>query len=323
MGRVKKEVAAIKIQKVARGIFGRDIYRMKQKELWAAIFVQRAIRGHQGRCVMYSKRLQRRAQINVAKMVRGIVVRRRFKAVLLRREGAATIIQRVWRMKVAVILRQFHRRRRDAATSIQKISRGIRGRRRAALERDKYIFSRSQSSGIEIGRQMLTEHKLHATKLQSEISLLSQEKVKLEKQMEFHLTEVHNFERNVTDLEKKMHDLCRYEKDSIGVGGSESEIREQKRRLDLEFSETLAKITDRKTKLETLEKKFEQLMRTQREKFGQLKNLEAKLAVLLDAQDSALERIRKKQEERVETILSSPTRNNCASSLACPRSTPL
>ena len=310
MGRVKKEVAAIKIQKVARGIFGRDIYRMKQKELWAAIFVQRAIRGHQGRCVMYSKRLQRRAQINVAKMVRGIVVRRRFKTILLERERAATIIQRVWRMKVAVILRLFHRRRRDAATSIQKIARGIRGRQLAALERDKYIFSRSQSSGIEIGRQMLTEHKLHATKLQSEISLLSQEKVKLEKQIEFHISEVRNFERTVTDLEKKMHDLCRYEKDSIGVGGSESELREQKRRLDVEFSETLAKITDRKTKLETLEKKFEQLMRTQREKFGQLKNLEAKLAVLLDAQDSALERIRKKQEERVETILSSPTRIN-------------
>eukprot|EP00984_Skeletonema_dohrnii_P026378 scaffold15724_cov67-Skeletonema_dohrnii-CCMP3373.AAC.1 len=196
MIRVKKEIAAIKIQKVARGIFGRDIYRMKQKELWAAIFVQRAIRGHRGRCVMYTKRLQRRAQINVAKMVRGIVVRRRFKAVLLRREGAATMIQRVWRMKVAITLRQFHRRRRDAATSIQKISRGVRGRKRAALERDKYIFSRSQSSGIEIGRQMLTEHKLHATKLQSELSLLNQEKVKLEKQIEFHLTEVRNFERN-------------------------------------------------------------------------------------------------------------------------------
>ncbi|KAK1738299.1 hypothetical protein QTG54_010968 [Skeletonema marinoi] len=310
MSRVKKEVAAIKIQKVARGIFGRDIYRMKQKELRAAIFVQRAIRGHRGRCVMYTKRLQRRAQINVAKMVRGIVVRRRFKAVLLRREGAATIIQRVWRMKVAITLRQFHRRRRDAATSIQKISRGIRGRKRAALERDKYIFSRSQSSGIEIGRQMLTEHKLHATKLQSELSLLNQEKVKLEKQMEFHLTEVRNFERNVTDLEKKMHDLCRYERDSVGVVGNESELREHKRRLDVEFSETLAKISDRKTKLEALEKKFGQLMRTQREKFGQLKNLEAKLAVLLDAQDSALDRIRKKQEERVETILSSPARSN-------------
>lgn len=310
MGRVRKELAAIKIQKVVRGIFGRDVYRMKQKELWAAILVQRAIRGHKGRCVMYSKRLQRRAQINVARMIRGIVARRRFKAVLLRREAAATKIQCVWRMKIAITLRQFHRRRRDAATSIQKIARGIRGRKRATLERDKYIFSRSQSSGIEIGRQMLTEHKLHATKLQSEISLLSQEKVKLEKQMEFHLTEVRNFERNVTDLEKQMHDLCRYEKDTVGVGGNESELREQKRRLDMQFSETLAKISDRKTKLETLEKKFEQLMRTQREKFGQLKNLEAKLAVLLDAQDSALERIRKKQEERIETILSSPTRDN-------------
>jgi len=310
IGRLKKEVAAIKIQKVARGIFGRDVYRMKQKELWAAILVQRAIRGHRGRCVMYTKRLQRRAQINVAKMVRGIVVRRRFKAILLRREDAATKIQRVWRMKLAITLRAFHCRRRDAATSIQKICRGIHGRKRAALERDKYIFSRSQSSGIEIGRQMLTEHKLHATKLQSEISLLSQEKIKLEKQIDFHLTEVRNFERNVTDLEKKMHDLCRYERDAIGVGGNESELREHKRRLDVEFSETLAKISDRKTKLENLEKKFEQLMRTQREKFDQLKNLEAKLAVLLDAQDSALERIRKKQEERVETILSSPNRKN-------------
>jgi pimeloyl-ACP methyl ester carboxylesterase/DNA-binding response OmpR family regulator len=310
IGRLKKEVAAIKIQKVARGIFGRDVYRMKQKELWAAIFVQRAIRGHQGRCVMYTKRLQQRAQINVSKMVRGIVVRRRFKAILLRREDAATKVQRVWRMKLAITLRAFHCRRRDAATSIQKICRGIRGRKRAALERDKYIFSRSQSSGIEFGRQMLTEHKLHATKLQSEISLLSQEKVKLEKQIDFHLTEVRNFERNVTDLEKKMHDLCRHERDSIGVGGNDSEMREHKRRLDMEFSETLAKISDRKTKLENLEQKFELLMRTQREKFDQLKNLEAKLAVLLDAQDSALERIRKKQEERVEAILSSPNRKN-------------
>ena len=319
--RLKKEVAAIKIQKVARGIFGREIYRMKLKELWAAIFVQRAIRGHQGRCVIYSKRLQRRAQINVAKMVRGIVVRRRFKAVLLRRDAAATKVQRVWRMKIAITLRAFHRRRRDAATSIQKRYRGIRGRKRAALERDKYIFSRSQSSGIEIGRQMLTEHKLHATKLQSEISLLTQEKIKLEKQIEFHLTEVRNFESNVTNLEAKMHDLCRCERDSVGVGGNESELREHKRRLDMVFSETLAKISDRKSKLENLEKKFEQLMRTQREKFGQLKNLEAKLAVLLDAQDSALERIRKKQEERVETILSSPNRKKESNhSAAAPKS---
>ena len=306
IGRLKKDVAAIKIQKVTRGIFGRDIYRMKQKELWAAIFVQRAIRGHRGRCVMYTKRLQKRAQINVAKMVRGIVVRRRFKSVLLRREAAAKTVQSIWRMKIADMLRMFHLRRRDAATLIQKRYRGMRGRKRAALERDKYIFSRSQSSGIEIGRQMLTEHKLHATKLQSEISLLSQEKVKLEKSIEFHLTEVRSFERNVTELEKKMHDLCRYERDTIGVGGNKSDIQEQKRRLDVEFSETLAKISNRKEKLEKLEKTFEQLMKTQRSKFDQLKNLEAKLAVLLDAQDSALERIRKKQEERIDTIISSP-----------------
>jgi hypothetical protein len=33
----------------------------------------------------------------------------------------------------------------------------------------RYIFSKSQSQGIEFGRQMLLEHKLHATRLQSEV----------------------------------------------------------------------------------------------------------------------------------------------------------
>jgi len=309
MSRLRKQRAVTLVQSHARGIFGRNIYRMKKKELMAALYVQRAIRGHRGRCTSYNKRMERRAQLSLARMMRGIGARRRFRAVLKKREYSATKIQSIWRMHAAIILKKFHRNRRDGSFTIQKTYRGRRGRKKAALERDKYIFSRSQNSGIEMGRQMLVEHKLHATKLQSEISLLNQEKDKMEKQIEFHLAEISNFERNVSQLEKKMHHLSKAERQSFGVlaGTKEHELREEKRRMDEEFSETLVKISDRKLKLEKLEQTFEQLLRDRQEKFGQLKNLEGKLAVLLDAQDSALEGIRKKQEQRIESVVSSNT----------------
>jgi pimeloyl-ACP methyl ester carboxylesterase len=176
MLRLKKQKAATVIQSYTRGIFGRRIYQQKKRELWAAMLVQRAIRGHSGRCISYQKRMERKAQINLARMMRGILSRRRFRAILKKREYSATKIESLWRMQAAIIVKKFHRRRRDASTTIQKFYRGHLGRRKAALERDKYIFSRSHNSGIELGRQMLAEHKLHATKLQSELSLLNQDK---------------------------------------------------------------------------------------------------------------------------------------------------
>lgn len=304
MGRLRKEMSAMMIQRISRGIFGRDVFRMMKKELWAAQFVQRTLRGHNGRCISYNKRLEKKAQINLSRMMRGLATRLRFRSVLKRRESSATRIQCIWRMNAAIVSKKYHRRRRDASTSIQRLVRGCRGRKKALLERDKYIFSRSQNSGIELGRQMLAEHKLLATKIQSEISLLNQEKGTIEKQIEFHLTEISNFERNVSLLEKKMHQMNKFEGDAFGVlaDTKQNEHREEKRLMDEEFSKTLVKISDRKAKLEKLEATFEQLMRNRREKFGQLKNLETKLAVLLSAQDSALEGIRKKQEQQTDSV---------------------
>ncbi|KAL3782241.1 hypothetical protein HJC23_000304 [Cyclotella cryptica] len=305
MGRVRKEKAAMFIQRHFRGSLGRNIYRMKKKQLWAARFVQRTLRGHRGRCVSYSMRMEKRAQVNVARMMRGLFARRRFQAVLANREKAATKIQGAWRMHAAMLLKKHHRRRRYASTVVQKLYRGHRGRKKAASERDKYIFSRSQNSGIEIGRQLLAEHKLHATKIQSELSLLNQQTDKIEKQIQFHLTEISNFDRTVSRLENKMHQISNFERASFGVlaTSKQIEMQEEKRRMDEEFSETLAKISDRKVKLEQLESTFEKLIRTRQEKFGQLKSLEGKLAVLLDAQDSALESIRKKKEQRIDSLL--------------------
>ena len=320
INRVRREKAANIIQRCVRGSLGRKIYRMKKKELWAARFVQRTLRGHNARCISYSKRMERNAQINVARMLRGITARRRFQAIIKKREWAATKIQSLCRMHAAVLLKKYHRTRRESSVTIQKVYKGHRGRRKAALERDKYIFSRSQNSGIEIGRQMLAEHKLHATKIQSELSLLNQDKEKMEKQIEFHLSEISHFDQTISELERKMHELSKFERETFGVLASprQVELQEEKRRMDEEFSETLDKISDRKAKLEQLESTFEQLMRTRQEKFGQLKSLEGKLAVLLDAQDSALERIRRKKEENIDSVLQQQRQNSQSASSAPP-----
>ena len=56
---------------------------------------------------------------------------------------------------------------------------------------------------------MLLEHKLHATRLQSEVQLLTQEKVGAEEQVEALLEEISEFEEAVAQLEREMHDLSR------------------------------------------------------------------------------------------------------------------
>ena len=120
LGRIKKEKAAISIQRITRGIFGRNIYRRMIKELWAAILVQRAVRGHSGRCTSYQKRMERGAQINIARMMRGLFERRRFLDVCKKRECAATKIECLWRKHAAIVLRSAHRRQMEASTMIQK-----------------------------------------------------------------------------------------------------------------------------------------------------------------------------------------------------------
>ena len=64
---------------------------------------------------------------------------------------------------------------------------------------------------------MLLEHKLHATRLQSEVSLLTQEKVAAEESVEALLEEISEFEQGVAQLEKEMHQLSKIEAEAVGV----------------------------------------------------------------------------------------------------------
>ena len=56
---------------------------------------------------------------------------------------------------------------------------------------------------------MLMEHKLHGTRLQSEVALLTREKVEAEDQVETLLKEIAQFEEGVRTLEKEMHELSK------------------------------------------------------------------------------------------------------------------
>jgi hypothetical protein len=174
------------------------------------------------------------------------------------------------------------------------------GRRKAISERDKYIFSRSQSQGIEFGRQMLLEHKLHATKLQSDVTLLTQEKVASEEQVEALLEEISSFEEGVRVLEKEMHQLSKVESEAAAFMDEESkmELREQKMRLDKEFGEMLAKIGNRKDMLNDLEHKLSTIDKSRQGKEEELRVLERKLVVLLEEQQNELAAIKRKQDVR-------------------------
>jgi hypothetical protein len=231
-----------------------------------------------------------------------------------RRHLAACTIQAIFRRNQARRDAWKRRRQRNAATAIQRIFRGHLGKRRAASERDKYIFSKSQSQGIEFGRQMLLEHKLHATKLQSEVTLLSQEKVAAEEQVEALLEEITSFEEGVRILEREMHQLSKVEAEAAAYMDEESkfDLRDQKMRLDKEFSDMLAKIGNRKEMLTTLETKLSAVDKARQRKEEEMRTLERKLVVLLEEQQNELNAIKRKQDVRKALLAASHEQLNAA-----------
>ena len=311
LNHLKKERSALTIQRCYRGNQGRIHFCERRMELWAALFVQRVVRGHRGRCESYRQRLQRESQIRLAKRWRGTKARRLVLALIARRHLAATYMQCLWRRSKAKRTVAFHRERRYASIVLSRMYRGHLGRRRAEREREKYLFSRSQSSGIELGRQLLAEHKLHATRLQSEISLLDQDRRVAEERVDVLLEEIGQFEGDVEDLEKEMHALAKAERENAAVlkGNLKHKLRDQKIRLDKEFGVMLAKIADRKKELKDLEKKLQDLGITRQGKNEEMKSLERKLVVLLEAQEQQIEAIRRKRENRREVTSTSDARN--------------
>ncbi len=302
------------IQRSFRGWLGRCKFLNQARRVWAALLIQRSWRGYLGRKWYFFLRLRLAAAAMIQKRWRGYQGRQFVKALHRRRHLAACTIQSIFRRNQARRDAWKRRQRRNAATAIQRIFRGHLGKRRASSERDKYIFSKSQSQGIEFGRQMLLEHKLHATKLQSEVTLLTQEKVGAEEQVEALLEEITSFEEGVRILEKEMHELSKVEAEAMAYMDEESklDLRDQKMRLDREFSDMLNKIGNRKDMLTGLEVKLGSIDKARQRKEEEMRTLERKLVVLLEEQQTELNAIKRKQDVRKALLAASHDQLNAA-----------
>jgi CheY-like chemotaxis protein/predicted nucleic acid-binding Zn-ribbon protein len=297
---IRRLKAALFIQRVFRGWRGRFAFQKRARRIWAAQIIQRSWRGFVGRKWYFLTRLRIVAACNIQRTYRGRLARVFVNRLKRMRFLAASLIQAMGRRYIARKDAWRRRQYRNCATSIQRIFRGYLGNKRAIAERNKYIFSRSQSQGIEFGRQMLLEHKLHATKLQSDVTLLTQEKVGAEEQIEALLEEISSFEEGVRTLEKEMHQLSKVESEAAAFMDEDSkfELREQKIKLDREFGEMLSKIGTRKDMLNDLEHKLSTVDKSRQSKEEELRMLERKLVVLLEEQQNELNAIKRKQDVR-------------------------
>ncbi|KAJ8602420.1 hypothetical protein CTAYLR_001223 [Chrysophaeum taylorii] len=303
--RLRREHAISFIQRAWRGWKGRQRFLAQMRRVWAAHVIQRAWRGYAGRGFFLLLRSMHAAAGQIQRFSRGFLARSLVSRMQRRRRRASTMVQtlvRRWFSRQAVFEL---RAQAIAARTVERVYRGHLGRRRAQNERNKYLFSKSQSQGIEFGRQMLLEHKLHATRLQSEVSLLTREKVQTEEAVEALLEEISEFEQGVNQLEKEMHQLSKIESEAIGVLDEEAkyELREQKMRLDKEFGMMLAKIAERRDRLSGLEGKLSTLDHARQGKEEKLRTLERKLVVLLEEQQRELEKIKRRQEARDDVLI--------------------
>jgi hypothetical protein len=209
--RLQRQMSALTIQRYYRGALGRCIFIEKQKEQWAAKFVQRMYRGALGRRSSYYHRLSILAQIKISCTWRAFVDRKLVKQIVYTRELAAITIQSLWRTAKSHSIVRTMVLEQNAAITIQSLYRGHCARLLAAAERKKYIFSLSQSRGIEIGRKLLSDHRVHAAKLKSELSILDTEKISLTKKVDEISKDVIRFESRAKELQKAMHDISALE----------------------------------------------------------------------------------------------------------------
>ncbi|KAL3657114.1 hypothetical protein V7S43_018026 [Phytophthora oleae] len=309
--RLHREKCAVNLQRLWRARVARKRYKGLKREDWAARLLQRHWRGKMGRTSYKQRVLEYLSALDIQRIARGWLARR---GVMRRRQQihkAAVRIQQLMRRYVAC--RKLFRQRlhRNATMNIQRVFRGLLGRRRFSHERDKFLFSKTQSQGLTFGKQLLLEYKLYGTKLQSDVALLAREKSDVEAQAEKLVKEICEFDEGVRMLEAELLALGQAETDSNAPGGvnrtldetAKWALREQKMRLDREFSQMLAQIAQRREKLDALEGTLARVDQERLRKEEELKALERKLVLLLEEQRKELARIRKKQETRSQLAL--------------------
>ncbi|KAL7679447.1 putative sterile alpha and TIR motif-containing protein [Plasmopara halstedii] len=309
--RLHREKCAINLQRLCRAQIARKHFKVLKCENQAVRLLQRHWRGKIGRSLYKQRMLKFLASLHLQRIARGWRARRsvqRHRQLMHRASlGVQQLIIRYQARKR--LLKQ--RNERNAATNIQRVFRGLLGRRRFSRERDKFLFSNAQIHGLTFGKQLLLEYKLQSTKLQSDVALLAREKSDVENQVEKLIQEICEFDESVRRLETELLALGKTETDDSAPGGvirvldetAKWALREQKIRLDRDFSQMLAQIEQRRGLLGTLEKTLSRIDRERLWKEEELKALERKLVMLLDEQQKELTRIRSKQDSRSQIAL--------------------
>lgn len=304
--RIKQERCAVQLQRLWRAKAARKKYKGMKKDDWAVRLLQRNWRGKMGRDSYRDRMRKYLAAIDIQRIVRGFLAVRFVTRVRQRMHNSAVEIQRLVRRYLAKHRMFKQRQRRNAAVVVQRVFRGHIGRKRFAHEKDKFLYSKTQSQGIAFGKQMLMEYKLYGTKLQSEVALLAKAKEDVEAQAEVLVNEICEFDEGIRLLESEMHTLSQVETESMAKSMDEQgkwQLREQKMRLDREFTQMLAQIALRKEKLSVMEEKLQQLDKERLAKEEELKGLERKLVVLLEEQQQELAKIKQKQHTRNQLML--------------------
>uniref|UniRef100_K3X4W4 SAM domain-containing protein n=1 Tax=Globisporangium ultimum (strain ATCC 200006 / CBS 805.95 / DAOM BR144) TaxID=431595 RepID=K3X4W4_GLOUD len=304
--RIKQQRCAIQLQRLWRARLARKKYKGMKREDWAVRLVQRNWRGKLGRDSFRARLRRYIAAIDIQRIVRGFLAVQFVTRIREKLHNAAVSIQRAIRRYVTTRRAFRQRQRRNAAMCVQRVFRGHIGRKRFAQERAKFLYSKTQSQGIAFGKQMLLEYKLYATKLQSDVALLAQTKCDVEARAEVLVKEICEFDEGIRLLESEMHTLSQVETESMVKNMDEQgkwQLREQKMRLDREFTQMLAQIALRKEKLGAMEDQLQQLDKERLTKEEELKTLERKLVVLLDEQQQELAKIKQKQQTRNQLLL--------------------
>lgn len=310
--RLQQARCALALQRLWRAKLARKKYKGLRKEDWAARLLQRHWRGKLGRDAYCDRFRKYVAAVDIQRIVRGFLAVACVARMRQRLREAAVAVQQLVRRFVAKRRAFARRRERNSAMTIQRVFRGHIGRQQFAHERDKFLFATTQSQGIAFGKQMLLEYKLLSTKLQSDVALLVTAKADVEAQAEGLVNEICAFDDGVQLLEAEMHALSRVETEALGGRAGVDEpsrwaVREQKMRLDREFTQMLAQIAQRKEKLSALEETLQQLDRERLAKEEALKGLERKLVVLLDEQQQELAKIKRKQHVSSQLTLETAT----------------
>eukprot|EP00941_MAST-03F_sp_MAST-3F-sp1_P003907 g3907.t1 len=144
-----------------------------------------------------------------------------------------------------------------------------------------------QNALVNHKREMLMEHKVQSTVIQSDITQIAKEKVMIEAEHREHLQEMSALEGGLKHMEVEIRDMSR--RSAISKDGEvDTDYMRKKRRLDSKFESCLKQIATKRKVLKECEDRLSDLEDRHQVKEDELKELETGLVTLLVQQQKRM-----------------------------------